>query len=227
MKAVDIRGELAIGYPAEEILRYAEENKVDIILMTTHGHSGLLHWAMGSVADKVLRASRVPVCMAHVDSADEITDEKWLTRTIIVPLDGSGLAEAVLPHVKALTRQRGAELEEIVLLKVCEYPFIAVEYPEEDRTRYVSWAIENCKHVSEQYLAGVEKRLKCTGLKVRTQVLTGDAADVIINYAKGNPFNLIAMSTHGYSGVGRWAFGSVTDKVLHGVSSPVFLVRVG
>ena len=227
VQAVDVRGELAIGYPPEEILRYAEENKVDIIMMTTHGHSGLMRWAMGSVADKVLRASKIPVCLARVGDADEITAEKWVTRTIIVPLDGSELAEAVLPHVRALAGQCDAELEEIVLLRVCEYPFIAVEYPEEDWTRYVNWAIENCKNVSEQYLAGVKRRLQCTGLDVRTKVLTGEAADVIIGYAKENPFNLIVMSTHGYSGIGRWVFGSVADKILHGVSSPVFLVRSG
>jgi len=227
VKAVDVRGELAIGYPPEEILRYAEKNKVDIILMTTHGHSGILRWAMGSVADKVLRASRIPVCLARVDGADGITAEKWVTRAIIVPLDGSDLAEAVLPHVRALARQCDAELEEVVLLRVCEYPFVAVEYPEEDWTRYVNWAIENCKNVSEQYLAGVKRRLQCTGLNVRTKVLTGEAADTIIGYAKENPLNLIVMSTHGYSGVGRWVFGSVADKILHGVSSPVFLVRSG
>ena len=60
-KPVEARGELAIGYPAEEILRYAEESNVDLILMATHGRSGLKRWSMGSVADKVLRASKVPV----------------------------------------------------------------------------------------------------------------------------------------------------------------------
>jgi len=227
VQAVDVQGELTIGYPAEEILRYVDENRIDIILMTTHGYSGLLRWAMGSVADKVLRASRVPVCLAHVGSADEITDEEWSTRIIIVPLDGSELAEAVLPHVEALAKQRGIELEEIVLLRVCEYPIVAVEYPGEDWTDYINESIERCRNVSEQYLAGVEKRFNKTGQKVSTKVLTGNAAEEIINYTKQNPFSLIVMSTHGYSGVGRWVFGSVADKILHGVSNPVFLVRAG
>ncbi|HEY33596.1 MAG TPA: universal stress protein [Dehalococcoidia bacterium] len=227
VKAVEIRGELVIGYPAEEILRYADENKADIILMTTHGYSGLLRWAMGSVADKVLRASRVPVFLARVDSTEEITDTRWLPRIIIVPLDGSELAEAVLPHVETLARQRGAELEEIVLLKVCEYPFVAVEYPEDDGTRYINWAIEQCKNVSKEYLTRVKKRLEDTGLKISIEVLMGNTADEIIDYTKQNPCNLIVMSTHGRSGVGRWVFGSVANKILHGVSNPVFLVRAG
>jgi len=225
LKAVDVRGELAIGYPAEEILRYADENKADIILMTTHGYSGLLRWATGSVADKVLCASRVPVCLIHVGNTDEITDEQWSTRIIIVPLDGSELAETVLPHVEALSKQRGIELEEIVLLRVCEYPFIAAEYPGEDWTKYINWAMEHCKNASEKYLAEVKERLNETNLKVSTKVLTGNPADEIIDYSKRTPSSLIAMSTHGHSGVGRWVFGSVADKVLREGNKPLLLVR--
>ena len=77
----------------------------------------------------------------------------------------------------------------------------------------------------EQYLRGVEKRLSDAGLKVRSEVLMGDPANELIKYADRNPFNLIAMSTHGRSGLGRWVYGSVADRILHGVSSPIFLVR--
>ena len=82
------------------------------------------------------------------------------------------------------------------------------------------------KRVAEQYLAGVVKRLKDTGLNVRPEVLIGKPDDEIIRYASENPFNLIVMSTHGRSGLSRWAYGSTTDRVLHGVSSPIFLVRL-
>ena len=124
---VQVRGELAAGCPADEILRYAEENDVDLILMATHGRSGIRRWVMGSVADKVLRASRVPVWLVRAGIPEGIVYDKWPKRTILVPLDGSELAEEVLPHVEALAKQGGRELLEVVLLRVYE-PLSALGY---------------------------------------------------------------------------------------------------
>jgi len=228
-KAIKTVGELAVGHPADEILRYADENDIDIILMATHGRSGVGRWAMGSVADKVLRVSKVPVWLARAAIPEEVLYDKWPSRTLLVPLDGSESAESVLPHAEALAKQRGAELVEVVLIRVCEPPFITVDYPE--ATMRLTWE-EHVKHIKsafktgcERYLQGVAKRFSDAGLKVRSEVLLGEPADEIISYATKSPFNLIAMSTHGRSGPKRWAYGSVTDKVLHGVTSPIFLVR--
>jgi nucleotide-binding universal stress UspA family protein len=75
------------------------------------------------------------------------------------------------------------------------------------------------------YLARVQNHLQDSGFRVRSDVLMGKPADEIIDYAHKNSFNLIVMATHGRSGISRWEYGSVADKVLRGVSSPVFLVR--
>ena len=221
-KALEARGELAVGHPAEEILRYADGNDIDVILMATHGRSGVRRWAMGSVADKVLRASGVPVWLVRAGIPEEIVYDKWPRRTILVPLDGSELAESVLSHVEAVAKQRGAELVDVVLLTVCEPLFFPSDYPP---------AIPlTGERLAEQYLAGVEKRFKNVGLKVRSEVLVGEPlagkpADEIVDYANRNHFNLIVIATHGRSGISRWAYGSVAEKVLLGVSSPIFLVR--
>jgi len=228
-KAVQVQGEVAEGYPAEEILRYADKNDVDLILIATHGHSGVRRWAMGSVADKVLRASKVPVWLARAGIHEEIVYDKWPKRTVLVPLDGSELAESVLPHAEALAKQRGAELVEVVLVRVCEPPVIPADYPEASMPlsweEHVEQVVAKCRHACEQYLAEVEKGLKDAGLEVRSEVLVGKPGNEIVDYVNRNPFNLIVMSTHGRSGLGRWAYGSIADKVLHGVSSPIFLVR--
>ena len=227
-KVVEARGEVVLGNPAEEILRYADENNDDLILMATHGRSGIRHWAIGSVAEKVLRASRVPVWLVRAGIPQEVVYDKWPKRTVLVPLDGSELAECALPHVEALVKQRGAELVEIVLLRVCESSAISSDYPAdmplswEDHVKRVT---DHTKQMSERYLAGVEKRLKDAGLKVRSEVLIGKPAVEIVDYANRNPFNLIVMVTHGRSGLSRWAYGSVANKVLHGVSSPTLLIR--
>ena len=233
-KAVEARGELAAGDPAEEILRYADENNIDLILMATHGRSGVKRWVMGSVADKVLRASKVPVWLVPAGIPQEVVYDQWPTGRMLVPLDGSELAESVLPHVEALAKQRGAELCEVVLLRVCEPPILLSDYPEAvmplSWEQHVEQATAWSKRACEQYLAGVEKRLKDAGLKVRSEVIVGkfvggNPAYEIVDYANRNPFNLIVMATHGRSGLSRWAYGSVADRVLHGVSNPVFVVR--
>ncbi len=227
-KAVAAHGELTVGYPAEEIVRYADENDIDLILMATHGRSGISRWAIGSVADKVLRASKKPVWLVRAGIPEEIVYDKWPRKTILVPLDGSELAESVLPHVEALAKQRGAEVVDVVLLRVYEQAIIPLDYAEGVPMgwgKQLEQETARCKQVAGQYLAGVEKRLKDTGLTVKSEVLEGKAAEEIADYAKRNPFNLIAMATHGRSGIGRWAYGSVAEKVVAGVSSPLLLVR--
>ena len=229
-QAVEARGEVATGHPAEEILSYADRNGIDLILIATHGRSGVRRWVMGSVADKILRTSKIPVWLVRASTPKEVVYDQWPSRTILVPLDGSKIAEAVLSHVESLAKQRGAELVEVILLRVCEPELVSSDYPE--ATMPLSWdehlkrQTAYCKQVSEQYLAGIEKQLSDASLKVRSEVITGASpADEIISYASKNPFNLIVMATHGHSGLTRWAYGSVADRVLHGVSSPIFLVR--
>lgn len=230
-KPVEARGELVVGYPAEEILRYADENAVDLILMATHGRSGLRRWVMGSVADKVLRASKAPVWLIRAGIPEETPYDQWPITTILAPLDGSELAESALPHVEALAKQRGTEPVEVVLLRVCE-PLAMPSYyiPELPDTplnwgEYMQQETTKCKRMAKEYLAGVEKRLKDKGISVRSEVLVGKTADELVDYANKNPFNLIVMATHGRAGLSRWVYGSVAEYVLLGVSSPVLLIR--
>ncbi len=236
-KVLEVQGELVAGYPAEEILRYADERDIDLILMATHGRSGIRRWVMGSVADKVLRASNVPVWLVRTEIPEGIVYDKWPKRTMLVPLDGSELAETILPHVEALAKQRGAELVDVVLLRVCESGAALGYYPPSARFETPTGAVHvmpqeyargeaaKYKILAEQYLAGIEQRLKDAGLRVRAEVRAGEPAEEIVDYANTNPFNLIVMSTHARSGFSRWAYGSVATKVLQGVSSPIFLVR--
>lgn len=230
-KPLEVRGEVGVGYAAEEILRYAEENNVDLILMATHGRSGIRRWVMGNVADKVLIASDIPVWLVRPGIPDETPYDQWPKRTIIVPLDGSEWAESVLPHVEALAKQGSTELVDVVLLRVCEPPTTPSYYIPEVSEAPVNWGqhvqeeTTKGKQAAKEYLAKIEKRLKDSNISVRSEVLVGRAADEIVDYANKNPFNLIAMTTHGRSGLRRWVYGSVTDNVLRGVSSPIFVIR--
>ncbi|MBI4304251.1 MAG: universal stress protein [Chloroflexi bacterium] len=229
-KPLRIRGELVSGYPAEEILRYAEENHIDLILIATHGRSGVKRWVLGSVADKILRASNVPVFLVRAGMADETPYDKWSKRTIVVPLDGSDLAEAVLPHVEALARQRTMVPLDVVLLRICEPMAMPSYYAPElsgvplNWGEYMQQEAARCKKEANEYLVGVEKRLRDKGFSVSSEVLMGKAAEEIVKYVSKNPFSLIVMATHGRSGLSRLVYGSVAENVLLRVNSPIVLV---
>jgi len=231
-KPIEARGELTVGHPAEEILRYAEENAIDLVLMATHGRSGIRRWAMGSVADKVLRASKAPILLVRAGIPGEPVSGQWPIKTILVPLDGSELGELVLPHVEILAKRRDTEPIDVVLLRVCEPPATPTYYGPDLSEVPLNWGqfvqqeTYRGKKVAKEYLAEIEKRLKGINISVRPEVLVGKAADMIVDYAKKNHFDLIVMATHGRAGLSRWVYGSVAEYVLLGVSSPVFLVRM-
>jgi nucleotide-binding universal stress UspA family protein len=175
------------------------------------------------VADRVLRASKVPVWLVPA----QISHTKWTMRKILVPLDGSELAEVVLPHVEMLAKTRKNKIE-VVLFRVSEAPvFLTASTPEStmDWGKLIEKHLIQAGKVAEQYLADIGDRLTDAGLSVDSEALVGEPAHEIIDYAAQNHFDLIAMASHGHSGLSRWAYGNVADKVIHGASCPVLLVR--
>ena len=226
-----VSGEVAVGHAAEEILSYTGEKGVDLIVMSTHGRTGMWRWVLGSVADKVLRASPVPVLLVRSETAEKGAFEKWTDITVVVPLDGSPLAESVLPHVQALAQQVGNDKLKVVLVRVCEPPTMpaipGAEVPF-DWQKLMDEHWSACKKTTKEYLSGIETHLKQTGLQVRSEPIEQmkySVAEEIVDYANKIPLSLIVMATHGRSGVSRWAYGSVAHKVLTGSSSPILMVR--
>ncbi|HEX79268.1 MAG TPA: universal stress protein [Dehalococcoidia bacterium] len=225
---VNVKCELASGKPADEILRYADNNGIDLILMATHGRSGINRWAMGSVAYKVLRSANVPVWLARDGVAEEILEDRLPERKILVPLDGSKLAESVLPHVESLAKQWGGGKVKIVLLRAYQPPDVSADYPSDmplSWEEHVELEAAKCKLVVGPYLAHIEKRFQDAGLKVHKEAPLGKPDEEIINYARDNKVSLVTMITHGRSGISRWAYGSVAEDVMLKAYVPVFLVR--
>ncbi len=143
---------------------------------------------------------------------------------ILVPLDGSQLAECVLPHVEAITK--GCGVHDVMFVRVVE-PFYAPSgedsyaFNDEDVRRVNS---EN-KTAAENYLGKVVKQVSYDGVIVQSEVLSGRAAESIADYATKNEVDLIVIATHGRSGISRWVWGSVTDRVLRSSCVPVVMVR--
>lgn len=138
---------------------------------------------------------------------------------ILVPLDGSALAEQILPYVMSLAKAPEAL---VTLLRIAGHP--VTSYRVEGLSVNATRSDDTYAHC-EQYLQGVAAQLRQSGLNVETRVLEGPIADVIIDYANELQADLVAMSTHGRTGIGRWLLGSVADRVVHGLSVPLFLMR--
>jgi nucleotide-binding universal stress UspA family protein len=136
-------------------------------------------------------------------------------KKILIPLDGSKLAEKILPQVEELVKFSGAEVH--LLRVVMTYDID----PQKDKEH-----LQKLSGEAQEYLDQVAARLKKSGIQVSATVAYGKDAVQICDYASEKKFNLIAMSTHGRSGLGRWTLGSVADKVLHCSSVPVMLFRV-
>jgi nucleotide-binding universal stress UspA family protein len=214
---IQARGSVVVGYPAEEILKYVEENDIDLVMLSTRGRSGTKAWDIGSVASKVIHAAKVPVWLVPSELREEIVLDTLPKRPLVIPLSGSKLSEVAVPHALAIARQRGAE-SEIVLLHVEDTQNIiftreALEAREAEHARMAA------------YLEGVAASIRDQGFAVRTEMLAGDPAETIIAYIKDNPPQLIAMATRGRRGLSKMVFGSVTEDVIHLIKkTPMLLV---
>ena len=135
-------------------------------------------------------------------------------KRILVPLDGSSLAEAILPQVQELARTLGAEL--FLVRAVAAHVFPGVD-PTEQEVDVVQKA--------EAYVAEVAGRLRDAGIPIHTAVRYGEAAEEILRHIKDNAVDLVAMSTHGRSGLSRLVLGSVAAQVVHRATVPVLLLR--
>jgi nucleotide-binding universal stress UspA family protein len=143
---------------------------------------------------------------------------------ILVPLDGSELAECVLPHVEAIAK--GCKAGSVIFLRVAE-PIdmrggTSSMFTEEEIKRI------NSQHqaAAEEYLGQLVNRVSFKGVNVKAEVITGKAAaEAIADYATKNKVDLIIIATHGRSGVSRWVWGSVAERILHSARVPVLMVR--
>jgi nucleotide-binding universal stress UspA family protein len=216
--------EVLAGKPAQEILSYAADKKVSLVVMASRGTSGEGPWLLGNIAAKVLRATTKPVLLVRKEAPAEGLQRKGLIKRILVPLDGSKVAEQIVPHAEELARCMGAEL---ILFQAYE-SFLGVISGEAMVTMSAEEIKEANRHREEDakaYLRTIAGTLREMGLTVSEVVVPGDPADVILSYAESNAVDMISMSTHGLSGLKRWVFGSVTDKVLHAGDMPVLVVR--
>jgi len=147
-------------------------------------------------------------------------------KKILVPLDGSKLAECVLPHAEVVAKGCGAAKVTLVSVTERVQGYRAFEDPSQPSgQQLVPEAFGKKEEQAQRYLGRIAKAMKAKGVKVGTEVLFGDPAEEIVIYAKHPGCDIIVMSSHGRSGISRWTHGSVADKVFRHSPVPVLMVR--
>jgi nucleotide-binding universal stress UspA family protein len=204
---VTVHARVLSGDPAAQILECATAEKCSWILMATHGRTGLSRWVRGSVAERVLRGAETPLLVANPSALVAVAD--LAIRRILVPLDGSDRSAQIIPFVAELARLYGAE---VILQTVVEQP---IDFP--------TIPMRESPASAEAALRSQASRLE--GLRVHILVSSGIPAETIVDAAKAQKADLVATATHGFSGLARWAFGSVAEQVVRHCACPLLTVR--
>jgi nucleotide-binding universal stress UspA family protein len=219
---LEVHTHLLEDEPASCIVSYAENHpEVGVIAMSTHGRSGLRRLLLGSMAEKVLHSSHVPVLMARPHHEQNILNEIQVPeyRSLLVPLDGSDFAIQALAQAKALAAHLGASLTLVGAVAEAPLAFKLNTFV----TVPAEWTPE--RETMSAYLQQATNQLESEGFQVQAIVEYGPPAEAILRTVENTQADLIVMSTHGRSGLPRLWLGSVAMKVVHGAVCPVLLVR--
>lgn len=211
------------GSVASTLARCIETHAFDLVVMTTHGRGGLERAWLGSVADALVRCSPVPLLLVRPGAhAPDIVQPARFKR-ILIPLDGSALSEQILSPALEIGKLMGAEY---TLLRAVE-PFVMVGYaPLAQVSRLDLKMSQEALDGAQRYLTRVAERLQAEGFTIRTRALQAThPAAAILDEAHRQDTDLIAMTTHGRSGIARLLLGSVADKVLRGAALPMLVQR--
>lgn len=210
------------GLAVPSLCDHVKSSLADLVVMTTHGRGPLSRFWLGSVADAFVRQISVPLVLVRPQEEPTDLAAEVALQHILIPLDGSTHAEAILEPALAIGEAMGAVY---TLLCVVQ----PVPLPGYDTFGYASAGtdtdlVDQLRQQSISYLDKVAERLRDRGLHVRTQVLVDhSAACAILTEAESRDHDLIALETHGRDGASRLFLGSVADKVIRGTVTPILL----
>jgi nucleotide-binding universal stress UspA family protein len=208
-----VRTHMAEGDVASQIVDTAQTAGVDLLVMSTHGYSGVTRWLLGSTAEKVLRSAPCPTLIVRNEAP---------LRRMLIPLDGSALAEQALPQALALA---GVLNCQVVLLRVVAPVRVEVVEGVLVEPGLANRMQDDAYVEADKYLKRITETYARPGLILHAEVRTGPPADQILAFAEAAPSDVIAMATHGRTGLRRWVYGSVTEKVLRTAHGSMLVVR--
>jgi nucleotide-binding universal stress UspA family protein len=204
-----------IGHAATETLDAAAANASDLIIIASHGRDGLARWRLGSVADKIIRHATCPTLVIGPNVEVELAP--YSLERILVPLDGSALAEEALPIASYVATAQGAALDLVRVVSVAPVAY------DTSMGGYPVDLMSAMEDAAATYLGRIAAKLESKH-KVETSLLIGAAGEQLLEYLQEKPAGLVVMASHGRSGFARAALGSVADRMLHG-PAPVLILR--
>lgn len=206
---------------ADALCSYAQTRHADLIVLSSHGRGGLARAWLGSVADRLIRQSTTPILVIRPGAELPDLSHEPSFGHILIPLDGSPLAEQAIDLALRIGSPMHSHYTLMQVIEPVMRGFLidgAEPYLDVD-AEATAW------QEASDYLEGIASRLRAQGHVVMTQVPIGKPAHTILSYTQEHPVDLIAMTTHGRSGVARLLVGSVADKVLRGAEIPLLIYR--
>lgn len=221
----DIPTDVAVrlGRPADQILEVSDDQEADLIAIASRAHSGIRRFFVGSVASRVLQGSTRPVLIVRYRGEETATEPVRINR-VLVPLDGSEFAEAALGTVRALFGESDVALHLVQIIGPLRFvDFHEVEgYSPDDLTAFADRFAQNARNYLRQFADELEREVP----NVTWEVDEGsDVEEGIERAASASGADLIAMSTHGRTGIRRFVFGSIAERVLQEADYPILMVR--
>ncbi|HVS61291.1 MAG TPA: universal stress protein [Gemmatimonadaceae bacterium] len=205
----DITVDLHAGPVADVLEGYAKRHDVDLIVISTHGRSGISRLSLGSVTDSLIRHTTIPVLVVKPPTSYLNPQVSEAFKRIVVPLDGSTLAEQILPRVMALARLEEAEITLLNVLIPQSHSQKEIVDPD------LPWWDKDIS-LAQAYLFRIAGRLRRNGVPVTTDiVISQNVPNAIGDFAGRERADLIAIATHGRGGLARMIRGSVADAVMH------------
>jgi nucleotide-binding universal stress UspA family protein len=219
------------GAVVEALLNRARTQKIDLIVMTTHGHGPLARFWLGSVADELVRHAPVPILLVHPKEEKAGASKEPGLRKLLVPLDGGALAESILDQAVPLARLMQAELLLVRVIQPMVIGNMAIPEPTSgvpapSMVKKLEEWYEDRRQEATAYLEKIAEKLRSSVSVVRTCVVSHEQPAVaILNEARTQRADAIAIETHGRSGLSRFFLGSIADKVIRGSAIPVLVHR--
>ena len=213
-----------VGEAHESICKLVDEDHIDLLVMASVSASGLrIAKMLGNVADRICRAVRIPVMLIRPQNVQRIEGKKRLLNRVLLPLDGSALSRLALPVAEEMAAMLNVPITLFQMARmVLPYADAVVGMPLIDYGKMT----EDEEKVVRAEITTLEKQLREKGLTVTHLITSGsNAADEIIKASREVGADLVVMSTHGRSGLARWALGSVAERVLRYSERPLLLVN--
>jgi nucleotide-binding universal stress UspA family protein len=218
---VTVEMKVVRGLPAVGVAEEVESFAPDLMVICTHGRTGVSRWRLGSVVDKVIRSVS---CNILVVGPSSYKEEPWIDagierpfESILVPLDGSQLANEAIPVAVRFAKSFDSRLH---LARVVKFLYGGSFYEGAYMPDYSEALMDGAAQHLQQAASGIEPAVPC-----ETAVLMGEPASQLETYAAERNIDLIVMTSHGRGGFARTALGSVTDRLLSEAPAPVLVVR--